>query len=133
MALQTNASGQSGVNTAQIDQQIRYETQKLNDYKSKKTNYNTALNYTKKMLTGLNESLKYVNTASDNLKRTFTISGKTADAGSVEKVRDEVQAMIKETNSMVSQMNQAIKELTNSINYTQNEINKLKRKKAAML
>ena len=112
-----------------LEQQIYNTRQTLNAYQSQKSSYVSALNTTKKMVSGMNESLKYLTTAHDNLKKTFTISGKTADAGNIEKTKDELNAAIKEVNSMIDTMNKTIKSLTNSVNYYQNELNKLNRKK----
>lgn len=123
----------NGNDLKKIEQDIRYTTQVLNSYTSQKNGFNNGLNYAKKMLNGMNESLKYLNTAQDNLKRTFTISGKTADAGNIEKVKDEIQASIKELNNMIATINNTIKSLSSSINYYQNELNKLKRKKSVIM
>lgn len=132
MALQPVTNGQT-ISVANIDQQIRLATNQLNGYQKSKNGYTTSLNYAKKMLSGLNESLKYLNTSNDNLRKTFTISGKTADAGNIEKVKDEVSAAIREVNNMISSMNSVIKELSNAIYAKQNEINKLKRKRAQQM
>ena len=115
----------------EIQNDINYHQRIINGCTQSKNGYNNSLNYAKKMLSGLNSSLQSLNAANDDLKRYFTISGKSADAGNVEKLRDEVNAAIKDINNqLIPAINTCIKDMNNTINYRKNEINKLRRELA---
>ena len=112
----------------QIQNDINHHQRIINGCKQSKSNYNNSLNYAKKMLSGLNSSFKDLNSANDDLKKSFTIAGKTADAGNIEKLREEVNTVIKDINNrLIPGINTCIKDMNNAINYRNNEINKLKR------
>ncbi len=112
----------------QIQNEINQHQRYISRCNQSKSNYNNSLNYAKKMLSGLNASLQSLNTANDDLRKYFSIGGRAADAGAVEKLRDEVQAAIKDVNNkLIPELNSGIKALNSAINYRNSEISKLRR------
>lgn len=120
---------------AETRQQIQAEINKhlkfISQCEKTKTGYNNAINYAKKMLSSLNSSLENLTSANDELKRSFTIDGKTADAGRIDNLRNELHTAIKEVNNtIIPELNACIKEITNTIRYRNNLVNDLRRKLA---
>lgn len=119
------------MNREELEKQIQLKTKMLKSYIKSKNDYVTSLDYIKKVLKSLNTSLQYIKTSNDNLSSAFTINGKTADAGNLKKIKEDVETAIRNINcNMIPEINKKIKTLSNNINYKENEINKLKRQLA---
>ena len=120
---------------AETRQQIQAEINKhlkfISQCEKTKAGYNTAINNAKKMLSSLNSSLQNLTSANDELKRSFKIDGKTADAGKIESLRNELHKAIKDiNNTLIPELNACVKEATNTIRYRNNLVNDLRRKLA---
>lgn len=115
---------------AQIQSKINSLTIKKNNCENRRSSYKTSLTYANKLLNNLNSSISQLNSSNDYLKRFFTINNKTADGGKIEKVKSEINQIIKKlNNTIIPDINSNINSLTGDINYCTREINELVRQR----
>jgi len=83
---------------AQIKVDINSVQKQINANEEEKRRYQTSLSNAKKLVSNLTASLNNARQAQDNLKKYFTINGKTADGGKIEKVKTEINGIIRNIN-----------------------------------
>lgn len=93
--------------------------------------YKDSLNYAKKLVDNLQDSMVKINYSENYLKSYFTIDGKTADGGKLDSIRTEIKQTIKILNNTVipninlniNKLTKEISEITKKINEIRNQVN----------
>ena len=112
----------------QIRREINNLTRVKNNYDSEVVKYRNSLSYANKLVKNLTNTINYLNSANDYMKRYFTINKKTADDGEINKNKEQINKIIKKLNStIIPSINSNINDLNIKITKTNREINILKR------
>lgn len=113
---------------SEISARINALSREKNNRNSELRSYKSSLNSAKGLVSKLNSGLTYLNNSSDQLSRSFTINGKTADAGNIEQSKTEINNIIKQINTgLIPSINSQISRLEREIRNISNEINSLNR------
>lgn len=117
-----------GLTRAQIKSRINSLTKQKSNYISERTKYKKSLSYGNKLLNSLKNSKGYLSSSNDYLRKYFTINGKTADSGKINKTTESLNNIIKNlNNTIIPEINNSINNLNSKINRTDREISNLKR------
>lgn len=112
----------------QIRREINNLTRYRNNYDNERRKYRDSLNYAQKLVRNLTDSINYLNTSNDYMKRYFTINNKTADSGETSKTKEQINQMVKKlNNTIIPSINSNISNLNTKITKTDREISILRR------
>ena len=115
----------------EIQYKINQLNRQLTNYQNEKNDYSTSLSYANKLVASLNSGLNNLKTSNDNLKKYFTINGKTVASDNIESACNELQSSIKElTGVIIPGINKEIKNLSSKIYNIQIQISNLRRQYA---
>lgn len=116
---------------AEIQRKINELTRRKNNYNAELNEYRNALNYANKLVSSLSNGEQYLNTANDQLKKYFTINGKTGDGGKITNENEKIKTLIKDlNNTIIPNINSNIKNINNNIYDLNRQINILRRQYA---
>ena len=111
---------------SEIKYKIDTLTWEKNNCIGTRDNYKKSLSYANKLVSNLKSGISYLNTTKDHMKKNFTINGKTADGGKIEKTATNVNGIVKKlNNTIIPRINQEINSLNNEINNLTYRINSL--------